>query len=110
MRTLDELSRLSTIRDILAFFAIADAAGVVADRGDTILRLWARDVARIDEARPQPPEAERLERYAEALRAAYEAVAVPARLGARGWYVIGGGAGARASKIPDARPMSLIWR
>ncbi|HEX9401464.1 MAG TPA: hypothetical protein VF912_15245 [Anaeromyxobacter sp.] len=92
MKTLEQLSNLSRIVDILAFFGIADTAGVVEEHGATILRLWAHAVAALDELRPQPPEPERLRCYAAALRGAYEAVARPARHGARGWYVIEGGA------------------
>ncbi len=91
MRTLERLSHLSRIGDILAFFGIADTAGVLGEHGRTILGLWAREVAAIDDARPIPGEAELLQRYGTALRGAYEAVALPARRGARGWCVIDGG-------------------
>ncbi|HEX9242905.1 MAG TPA: hypothetical protein VF875_10745 [Anaeromyxobacter sp.] len=91
MRTLSALSNLSRIGAILAFFGVADTAGVVEEHGDRIFGLWARAVAEID-ARQPPTEPELLERYATALRAAYEAVARPARVGARGWAVIDGGA------------------
>jgi hypothetical protein len=92
MRTLDQLSALRHIGDILAFFGIADSAGIVGDHGGRVLGLWAREVASIDGARPVPAEAELLRRYEVALRAAYDAVARPARRGARGWYVVQGGA------------------
>ncbi len=91
MRTLDQLSALRHIGDILAFFGIADSAGVVRDHGGRILALWAREVAAIDGVRPVPAEGELLRRYGAALRVAYEAVARPARRGARGWYVVQGG-------------------
>jgi hypothetical protein len=92
MGTLDQLSTLCRLPDILAFFGIEDSAGVVAEHGDAVLALWARDVAAEDDARPDATEAERLGRYAAALRAAYEAVARPARRGARGWLLLEGGA------------------
>ncbi len=92
MRTLEQLSHLSRIGDILAFFGIDDSAGVLHEHGKMILGLWAREVAAIDDTRPLPAEPERLQRYAAALRGAYEAVALPARRGARGWCVIEGGA------------------
>ncbi len=94
MRTLDALSNLSQIGAILAFFGIADTAGVLEEHGYRVLHLWARAVAEID-ARPPPSEPEQLERYAAAARKAYDAVARPARVGARGWYVIEGGAPTR---------------
>ena len=98
MGPLDQLSTLCRVRDILAFFGVEDSAGVVAEHGDTILALWARDVAAVDDARPDAPEAERLGRYGAALRAAYEAVARPARRGARGWLLLEGGAAAGPSR------------
>jgi hypothetical protein len=92
MGPLDQLSTLCRVGDILTFFGIEDSAGVVADHGHAILTLWARAVAAVDDARPDAPEAERLSRYGAALRAAYEAVARPARRGARGWLLLDGGA------------------
>lgn len=92
MGPLDRLSTLRRLADILAFFGLEDSAGVVPEHGDAILALWAREVALADAARPEAPEAERLAGYRAALRAAYEAVARPARRGARGWILLEGGA------------------
>jgi hypothetical protein len=91
MRTLAALSNLSSIGAILAFFGIVDTSELLEEHGPKIFALWARAVAEID-AQPPPSECEHLERYAAAARAAYQAVAIPARAGARGWCVIEGGA------------------
>lgn len=91
MRTLVALSNLSRIGAILAFFGIADTADLLEEHGPRVLALWARAAAEID-LQPPPSESEHLERYATAARSAYEAVALPARVGARGWSVIDGGA------------------
>jgi hypothetical protein len=92
MGTLEQLSTLCRIRDILAFFGLEDGAGILAEHGDLVLTLWARDVATLDDLQPDVSDAERLDRYGAALRAAYEAVARPARRGARGWVILEGGA------------------
>ena len=91
MRSLAALSNLSRIGAILAFFGIADTADLLEEHGPRVLALWAQAAAEID-SQPPPSESEHLERYAAAARTAYEAVALPARVGARGWSVIDGGA------------------
>jgi hypothetical protein len=98
MGSLDQLSTLCRIGDILAFFGIEDGAGIVADHGAAILSLWAREVAAVDDRAPDATEAERLGLYGAALRVAYEAVARPARRGARGWIVLEGGAASDPSR------------
>jgi hypothetical protein len=92
MGTLEQLSTLWRIADLLLFFGIEDSAGIIADHGELVLSLWARKAAAIDALRPEPSDRERLDRYGAALRAAYDAVARPARRGRRGWVLLDGGA------------------
>ncbi len=91
MRTLETLSRLYRLTDILAFFGIAPEPGVVTDHGREILARWAGEVAGIDAAHPALGETERLARYEAALRRAIDLAPRRSRAAERGWRVIDGG-------------------
>jgi hypothetical protein len=103
--TLEELHRLDEIEDFFAFFDLVPEPHVIAHHRVAVLRVWAREIAEIEQRAPLPPERERLALYREALRRAHDAFAADAAGARLRFGVLPGGRSSSASCAGCACPV-----